>query len=97
MFIIYFKFSFICQIRRLSSSHGESSKNSSENGIYKIGDEIADEATDGPSTSGAEAASTSNTRGRSRRNLPQISDSESEEVSSSKSKNAVDTRKSKVK
>ena len=51
---VYFKFIY------LSSSHEQSSKRSSKNG--KIDDERADEAADGPSTSGAEAPTTSNTK-----------------------------------
>ena len=48
----------------------------------------------GPGTSGADAASTSNTRTR---NLRRISDSESEEEKPYKSRNALDISKSKVK
>lgn len=81
----------------MSISHGESSKISSENGKYKIGDERyerADEKADVPSTSGAEAMSTSRTRIRIWR---RISDSESEEEKPYKSRNALDISKSKVK
>ena len=79
----------------MSISHGESSKISSENGKYKIGDERyerTDEKADVPSTSGAEAMSTSRTRIRIWR---RISDSESEEDSFEPMRKVADS-KSKV-
>ena len=62
--------------------------------LEKYREEGVDENADGPGTNGAEAATTSTMRS-SRRNL-KISESQSEEEKSSKSRNAVATCKSKV-